>query len=47
MGRISQSGKSKKRHQPFALILPTTTTQAAGGRNKAQAAQLSPFFGWS
>jgi hypothetical protein len=45
MGRISQSGKSKKRHQPLGLITPATTTQAAGRRNKAQAAQLSPALG--
>jgi hypothetical protein len=45
MALIGQSGKSKKRHQPLGLIAPATTTQAAGGRNKAQAAQLSPPLG--
>jgi len=47
MGRDRQSGKSKKRHQPFGLMMPLTTAQAAGGRNNAQVAQLRPFFGRS
>ena len=45
--RAIQSGKSKNLHQPLGLMSPFTTSQERGLRNRLQAAQVSPFFGWS